>query len=250
MFNRETGKTRQSSPMGGTPRPQRDDLVNRTYTPRQSKAEELVDRLVTAYNSKAMANPVTPLVSNYNSPADSTMSAWSHGGDRLGFATRHRIPDADLPDTRYTTRYGAGIDNFPLTGNSDNEINTLLGTLDYGHEGDTAYAGFTPNLERTRDYYTGGDGQPWSMDYARSNIGDATLQAGKYGNPADPSYFAGAILPGEEQYIPDYYRALNTPLGNLELETNYDFPNTLDATLTPNDRTRQYIQALQNLLNR
>lgn len=186
---------------------------------------------------------------SYNGNGTSMRSLRS-GDNRLGFVAKDRVPDSALPDTRYTTRYGAGVDNLPLSGNSYNEINTLLGKLDYGHEGDTAYAGFTPNLERTRDYYTGGDGQPWSMDYARSNIGDAILQAGKYGNPANPSYFAGTFLPGNEQYIPDYYKALNTPLGNLELETNYDSPNTFDATLTPNDRTRYYIQALQNLLNR
>ena len=246
MQNREVGKTYPKSPMGGTPRPQKNDLVNRSSKPLQTKKEELVDKLVTAYNSRAMANPAAPLVSN----AEDTLSAYSRGGDRLGFVTKQRTPDADVPDSRYTTRYGAGIDNLPLQGNRDYEVNTPLGTLDYGHEGDTAYAGFTPNFERTRDYYLNGSGQPWSMDYARSNFGDATLQAGKYGNPYNPSYFAGAFLPGDEQYVPDYYKALNTPLGSLELETNYESPNTLDATLTPNDKTRYYIQALANLLYR
>ena len=244
MINRETGKTRQSSPMGGTPRAQKNDLVNRSSKPLQTKTEELVDKLVTAYNSRAMANPSAPLVSNHRSPEDSTMAAWSNGGDRLGFASRTAIPDEKLPDMRWMTRYGAGIDNLPLDGNRDNEVNTPLGTLDYGHEGDTAYAGFTPNLEWTNQ----GNGNI----YARSNFGDTTLQAGKWtdAQSGTPNYFAGAFLPGDEQYIPDYNRNLNTPIGNLALETNFENPNYLEATLTPNERTQYYIQALANLLNR
>ena len=188
-------------------------------------------------------------VKNYSGNGESMKSVWSNDGNkRYGFVSRDRRPDAQLPESRYTTRYGAGIDNLPLSGYSEREINTPLGTIDYGHDQDTAFAGFTPNFERTRDYYTNGQGNPWSMDYASSRLGDTLLQAGKYGNPANPNYFAGAFLPGDRQYIPDFDRNVNTPLGNLELQSNYDSPNTLDATLTPNARTNYYIQALANLL--
>lgn len=173
-------------------------------------------------------------IKSYKDNNGSVKSAWN-GNQRVGFVSKDRISDSQIPADRYTTRYGVGVDNLPLKGDSYNEINTLLGTLDYGHEGDTAFAGFTPNLERTKspDNF---------FNYGRANVGDATLQAGRQGD----RYFAGAFLPGETQYIPTFDKQFNTPFGRAEIETNYENPNYIDASFTPN----QYVQALLNLLNR
>lgn len=96
----------------------------------------------------------------------------------------------------------------------------------------------TPIGDYTRvsnNYYTGGDGQPWSMNWAGVNSkSGAGLQAGSYGNPADLNYFASAYLPSDRKVIPDYYKSYDTPIGNLEFETNYDVPNTVDVTYNPN----------------
>ena len=186
-------------------------------------------------------------VKNSSGNGESIKSVWNNSGDkRYGFVSKDRVPDSQLPDTRYRTRYGVGVDNLPLSGYNERSINTPLGTIDYGNDQDTAFAGFTPNFERTRDYYINGEGNPWSMDYARSYLGDTILQGGKYGSPSNPNYFAGAFLPGDKQYIPDMNAGINTPIGRFGLETNYDSPNTVEASFTP----QHYIQALANLLSR
>lgn len=109
----------------------------------------------------------------------------------------------------------------------------------------------TPLGDYTRvsnNYYTGGDGQPWSMNWAgvSNPYNTAGVQAGSYGNPSAPTYFGSAYLPGNAQYIPDFNKNIGTPLGNLNLESNYDVPNSVDANFTPN----AYVQALINLLSR
>jgi hypothetical protein len=112
----------------------------------------------------------------------------------------------------------------------------------------------TPIGKYTRvsdNYYTGGDGQPWHQNYSALDIGDLGFSVGSYGNPSAPTYNADAFLPGENilgQYIPNFDRNINTPVGNVELESNYDIPNSLSASITPNARTNYYIQALANLL--
>jgi hypothetical protein len=252
MQNRETGKTYKKSPMGGTREPQLKDTVAKKTTRVPSEREEAVSKLLAAYNNKAYASPTAPLLAQYKGDGYNTVTASNRGGDRLGFVTKDRVPDEVVPDSRWKNRYGVGIDNtLPVdSGYYENNINTPLGDFDYGHDGDTAFAGFTPNLERTSDYYINGSGQPWSMDYSRVNLGDTLLQAGEYGAPTDAHYFAGAFLPGDNQYIPNYYNSFNTPLGQLELETNNDVANYLEASFNPNDRTQYYIQALANLLKR
>ena len=184
-------------------------------------------------------------IKSYKDKRTSTKTAYN-GDKRVGFATKDRIPDSQLPDSRYTTRYGIGIDNLPLQGETYNEINTPFGTLDYGNGDDTGFVGFTPNYERTRDTWTGANGTPMMADYARSRIGDAIFQAGRQGAQSNPDYFAGAFLPGENQYIPTFDKQFNTPFGRVELESNYDAPNSIDARISPN----YYVQALLNMLGR
>lgn len=188
-------------------------------------------------------------VKNYSSRDESIKSVWNDNGDkRYGFVSRDRVPD-DRIDSRWQTRYGVGIDNSrsPYSGYYEKDINTPLGTLDYGYDGDTSFAGFTPNMSRTSDYYTNGEGNPWHMDYTTLGAnGDRGLNYGTYGNPVDPTYFATAFLGGDKNYIPDFDRTFNTPLGNLQLSRNTEEPNSLSADFTPN----QYLQALANLLGR
>lgn len=188
-------------------------------------------------------------VKSYSKNGDSMKSVWK-GDKRYGFVSKDRIPDSSVPD-RYRTRYGAGIDNVgnPYRGVMDREINTPLGTLEYGYDGDTVGAGFTPNMSRTTWSAPMGNGQGTvSQDYFSQPVGrDALLQAGRYGNSVDGNtYFANALLPGDQKYIPDYQGGFNTPVGRFGLETNYDSPNTVEASFSPN----YYIQALANLLRR
>lgn len=175
-------------------------------------------------------------VKKYSDNNGSMASAWSNSGDkRYGFVSKDRVPDQKLPDSRYTTRYGAGIDNLPLSGYNERSINTPLGTFDYGNDQDTAFAGFTPNFERT----TGG------QNYATINgLGDSAFRAGSWG--IDPqTYFAGAFLGGDKNYIPNFDKTFNTPLGSLELYRNTEEPNSVFADYQPNN---YYLQALANLL--
>ena len=181
-------------------------------------------------------------VKRYKGDGEKVTSVWNDKGDkRYGFVSKDRRPSEQYPAPgRYATRYGVGIDNLPFGGSSDNELKTLLGTLDFGNDYDTGYAGFTPNLERTVAPEIG-------QDYLSSVLGDTLLQAGKYhGNTDNPSYFASAFLPGDKQYIPDIDLGVNTPVGRFGLESNYDSPNTLEANFTP----QNYIQALAKLLSR
>lgn len=186
-------------------------------------------------------------IKKYADKKEKITSAWNDKGDkRYGFVSKDRVPDERIPDTRWKTRYGAGIDNLPLRGDSYNEINTPFGTLDYGNEGDTGFAGFTPNFERTSNYRTGDNGS-WHQDYATIGGDERMLRAGSWGDPNDPTYFAGAFLGGDRNVIPDFDRSFNTPFGNLELSRNTEAPNSVFADFNPNDRS-YYIQALANLL--
>lgn len=114
----------------------------------------------------------------------------------------------------------------------------------------------TPIGDYTRvsnNYYTNGEGNPWSMNWAGIDNGEAGLHVGSYGNPSAPNYFGTAFLPGYDaigQYVPNFNKNINTPLGNLNFESNYDIPNSVDATFTPNAQTNAYLQALSSLLGR
>lgn len=174
-----------------------------------------------------------------------TKAFYKKNGDRAGFVSK----DENSPRS---TRYGIGIDNVgsPYRGVKDREINTPLGTIDYGYDGDTAYAGITPNFYRVNENYVNGEGNPWSMNYAGYNNGNVGLDVGSYGNPSAPTYFGYATLPGEKKYIPNFYKDINTPLGNLSLESNYENPNSLSADFTPNAKAQAMAQALRSLLGR
>lgn len=73
------------------------------------------------------------------------INALYNGDNRLGFLMK------DLRDNGM--RYGVGIDNVgsPYRGVLDKDVSTPFGTLDYGYDGDTVAAGFTPN-DKTQAY--------------------------------------------------------------------------------------------------
>jgi len=114
-----------------------------------------------------------------------------------------------------------------------------------------ALSNLRPEYRSVNSEYTGGDGQPWSMKWKGLSVGDNGVQAGSYGNPADPYYFADIYARlGDRQVVPDFDKMLHTPLGNLELSSNQEDYNSIGADFYPNNRTQGYIQALKNLLGR
>ena len=70
---------------------------------------------------------------------EGSMATLNRGNNRLGFVSNEMRPDG--------RRYGVGIDNIgsPYRGALDRELNTPVGNIDYGYDGDTVYAGITPN---------------------------------------------------------------------------------------------------------
>ena len=122
---------------------------------RQSEGDKALEKLVTAYNSRAFGNPNAPLVQkfsgeyvddNYDSRAlRSGLNLQTHDGNRLGYVDRDMRVDG--------TSYGAGIDNLGRLLGEDNyfdkSLNLPLGTLDVGYDGDTLSA----NMNIPRDNY-------------------------------------------------------------------------------------------------
>jgi len=182
-------------------------------------------------------------VKKYNADGEKMTSVWNNKGDkRYGFVSKDRAYDDNAK-----TRYGIGIDNMgnPYRGASDNELKTLLGTLDYGYDGDTVYGGFTPN------FYAGGGNSPLpgggDESTAYAGLGDYQLRANRFSPQGEnPLYAMGLNFPDDTR-IPDVYKSFNTPLGELSLGTNDGNPN-IGGSFQPNDRTNYYIQALANLL--
>lgn len=155
MINRETGKTYRQSPMGGTPKPTVSDLVQRTAQKIPSQGQQALEKLMTAYNNRAYANPYAPLLYGGNSTYttgdgtyhdDTLIQAGLRNGDRLGFVGR------DI-NTNNGLEYRAGLDLGDINRNYyDSEpLKTPIGNFSYGHEGDTDYVSYDPNLKA--EYY-------------------------------------------------------------------------------------------------
>ena len=149
-------------------------------------------------------------VNKYSDGKESITSAWNKNGDRLGFVAKDKRDGG--------TRYGIGIDNMgsPYRGVMDREINTPLGNLDYGYDGDTVYAGFTPQnpyAELLNNLYYGASNSknPVGPDIASAwaGLGDYQLRANRFGDPGQtPLYAAGLNFP-DNTSIPDYQRSFN-----------------------------------------
>ena len=159
-------------------------------------------------------------------------------GNRRGFISKERAYE-----NPQQTRYGVGIDNVgsPYRGVMDREVNTPLGKVDYGYDGDTVAAGFTPAFYAGK--YNGADEQA-----AWAGYNDYDVRAGRWGNNGNPMYYASMNLP-DNYNIPDVYKGFNTPLGAVEIGTNDGNPGAY-VDFQQNAKTNYYLQALANLLSR
>ena len=174
-------------------------------------------------------------VNRYKDNNGSTTSVWNDSGSkRYGFVSKDRAYD-----NPQKTRYGAGIDNMgsPYRGTVDREINTPLGKIDYGYEGDTVYGGVTPA------FYSGSYRSPEEQS-AWAGYNDYDVRAGRYANNGNPMYYASLNLP-DNVNIPDVYKGITTPVGSFEFGTNDGNPGAY-VDYQPS----YYIQALANLLSR
>jgi hypothetical protein len=191
-----------------------------------------------------------------------SISAWDRNGERLGFASKERRPDG--------IRYGIGIDNVgdPYRGVLDRELNTPLGTIDYGYDGDTVGAGFTPRsdayydlLNRLGSYNNGDERGVYANLTGNDQVGLSTSPYGDAGAYYDRNgrnmLSAGirAITDGTKSVggsvaapvNQDYYNEIDTPLGLIGYGADAQRGNVY-GDFTP--RNQYYIQALANLLSR
>lgn len=150
MFNREQGKTKQDNPMATMPSPVLINAIQHKTREVPTVQDKLISKLVSAYNSRAYANPYAPLLSKgnlngYNAEGDrfeiDDLTAYNRGGDRLGFLQQEKNPEG--------ITYRAGIDDERDLDRewSEKTIGTPFGDLAYGYEDGTNYAGFTPNAK-------------------------------------------------------------------------------------------------------
>lgn len=193
-------------------------------------------------------------VRRYNDDKGSSTAVYDKNGDRRGFTSR------DKSDIGYT-RYGVALDKMgdPYRGVLDRELATALGDLDYGYDGDTVYAGFTPNVYSGEDEYSkwGGIGtiNGKRIGYSKhadgrnsyfANLGDYSARAGVWPNDdGSKSYYGLLAFPDSAKQF-NAEGSVNTPLGELKYSPVEDAPG-MYASFTPND---YYIQALKNLLGR
>ena len=180
----------------------------------------------------------------------STTAVYDRNGDRRGFVSRDK-------DALGYTRYGIGIDKMgdPYRG----ALDRALGSIDYGYDGDTVYAGFTPNVYSGENEYAkwGGIGSPDNRigyyqnqdgkSQAYASLGDLYARVGKSVNDdGNNRYHALLGLPASVN-LPDAERTFNTPLGEFNAHSTpveVGDPG-VGISFTPNN---YYIQALTNLL--
>lgn len=160
-----------------------------------------------------------------------TKAVYGKNGDRKGFVSRDKREDG-------RTRYGIGIDNVgsPYRGILDREINTPLGKIDYGYDGDTVAAGYTPPALKSMDYsYPNGEYHSRYVD----NIAGMYPEVYSHLHNGQQSY--GTSIEGFPAYG-NGWNTYNTPLGTVRTGLSDD--QVLGAEVTPN----YYVQALANLL--
>jgi len=200
--------------------------------------EDLLQRVVTAYNNKAFGTENAPLINYKNSINDidpqqmTNLSLWDRDQNRLGMLSRYLRPDE--------ASYNVAVDNGNLDrGVLDAVLKTPVGRFSSGYENETNYAGYaTPNNEDygfDMYYYDGGDSVPMDLNtgLTRDDADKLNLYAFLKGVPIkNPSH-----------------NEIETPLGtigygkNLGEEANN---GEIYGDFTPND----YIQALINLLGK
>lgn len=185
----------------------------------------------------------------------STTAAYDRNGNRRGFVARDK-------DALGYTRYGVGIDEMgPYDrGYYEGQRNMPIGNLDYGYDGDTVFAGFTPNVYSGENEYAkwGGVGIPGGKrigyyqnqdgkSFIHANLGDVVARAGKKVNADGNDRYYGLLGLPNAVNLPDAERSFNTPFGELNA---YSQPVEVGdpgvgISFTPNN---YYIQALANLL--
>lgn len=168
---------------------------------------------------------------------EASKAVYGKDGQRKGFVQKR--PDSENPAR---TTYGIGIDNGnPYRGVSDRSVNTPLGRLDYGYDGDTNYAAVTPNVYAGR-YSDPQQATNWA------GVGDWEARASRWDNNGSPMYAAGLNFP-DNVNVPDMYKSAVTPIGSFEFGTNDGNPGVW-ADYQPRNNANYYIQALANLLRR
>ena len=157
---------------------------------------------------------------------ESTKTFRNSNGDRLGFASKRT-------DDNGRTRYNIGVDNMgsAYRGVMDRELNTPLGSIGYGYDGDTDYLSYqAPYVQN----YPGGMSALMSggerMGFINKDVNNGT-----------PTYTIGSDLGDPNRTV--YDGGFNTPIGRVGY--GYD-GNTSYGQFTPND----YIMALARLLGR
>jgi hypothetical protein len=196
---------------------------------------------------------------------EKTKAFYDSNGDRRGFVTKQNREDG--------TRYGFGIDKVgdPYRGVLDRELNTPLGTIDYGYDGDTVAAGLTrPNayydlLKRIGGFDNGDERGVYANLTGNDQVGLSTTPYGDAGAYYDRNgqniLSAGirAITDGTKSIggsmaapvTQDYYNEIDTPLGLIGYGANAPQngqPGNVYGDFTP--ANQYYIQALANLLSR
>lgn len=153
---------------------------------------------------------------------ESSKTFTDKSGNRRGFVQKRT-------DNSGRTTYGVGIDNTgsPYRGVLDESINTPLGSLGYGYDGDTSF------LSYQAPYVQGFPGGGALMS-GGERMGFVDANNGRYGFGIDK---VGSPYRGVME------REINTPLGTIDY--GYD-GDTVGAGITPN----YYLQALANLLRR
>ena len=203
-------------------------------------------------------------VRRYANDDERAISAWDKNGERLAFASKERRPNG--------IRYGLAIDNIgnPYRGVLDEELNTPFGTIDYGYDGDTIGAGFTPRqsnnayydlLNRLGSYNNGDERGVYANLTGNDQVGVSTSPYGDVGayydrngrnmlNAGIRAIADGSKSIGGSVAAPvnqDYYNEINTPLGMIGYGADAQRGNIF-GDFTPNNQ--HYIQALARLLSR
>lgn len=162
-----------------------------------------------------------------------------NGDKRLGFVNKYQSAD----DPRRTT-YNVGIDNTgsPYRGVVDRSINTPLGRIGYGYDGDTSFANITPpTMGRTDLQYPNYQYRDTYID----NIAGMYPELYESVYKGTPTY--GAAIEGFP-VSGNGWGTANTPFGTISGGLSDD--RVLGAEISPNEKTQYYIQALANLLYR
>lgn len=170
-------------------------------TSEKTTSSNVKNRLTDAYSN------VKPEVNTYSGEYGSGADL-SVGGNRVGGVTTNTNGYGQ-------NYYGAYVDNTgnPNRGAMDRSINTPLGSIDYGYDGDTSYAGYTSPIQKGSMEFANGGG----MDYANytpyPEKGMTAWARNVYEEGQPNTYILGADT-GRD--IDGYYdKEINTPLGTI-----------------------------------